>query len=39
MPSTRLYDGDLVTLMNYVGKMNDRLTEIGSSVVAIANEY
>ena len=38
MPSTRLYDGDLVSLMNYVGKMNNRLTEIGSSVVAIANE-
>ena len=38
MPATRLYDGDLATLMGLLEKMNGRLSECGSSVAAMFSE-
>ena len=38
MPSTRLYEGDMSTLMNLIKKLNDKLEETRSSLFAIVGE-
>jgi len=38
MPSTRLYEGDLATVMNLMGKIDGRLEEFGTRLAAILND-
>lgn len=38
MPSIRLYEGDMVVLMKSFEKMENRMTEFGSKLAAIASE-
>ena len=38
MPSIRLYEGDMVVLMKSFETMENRMTEFGSKLAAIASE-
>jgi len=38
MPSSRLYEGDLATLMNLLTKMDGHIVEISSAITAIVND-
>jgi len=38
MPSTRLYDGDMKLLMNYLRSMNDKIVTLESAMAAMSGE-
>jgi len=38
VPATRLYEGDMLVLMNLLTKMNGHIVDNGSAMAAIAND-